>query len=397
MLHRRTAPSALPAAAVQKNVLVVDDDAASRRLLAAALRSSGFAVITAEDGEAALRAIYASPPDAVVLDFEMPGMDGASVCGCLRDDPRPEIREIPVIMLTAHTGEADEIRCLQAGANDFVTKPVSREVLGARIETRLRLRALNDELRQQNEELARWRAAHEADLATARATQRAIVPSVPPVLAGWEVRSIYSPLIQVGGDVYGWRPCGDGRWLFWLADATGHGASAALFTALTTLLFFHASASAASPGQILTRVNEEFCEVFGGRYFMSACCAIVTPTGATAFASAGHPPVLIRRNDGSIEAIPAHATMLGLQRSLSVGQTETTLAPGEVALLYTDGLYSLLDPTGERMTPEAVTDAFRACDLDGEILPAVLDLLRQKGNSDTFDDDVAALSLRRVH
>src|SRR5204863_730924 len=156
------------------------------------------------------------------------------------------IREVPVIMLTGHTGEAEEIRCLRAGANDFVTKPVSREVLSTRIDTRVRLRELNDELRRQNDELARWRATHEADLDTARATQRAIIPSIPPSLTGWHVDAVYSSLIQVGGDVYGWRPCGDGRWLFWIADATGHGASAALFTTLTTLLFHHASATAAS-------------------------------------------------------------------------------------------------------------------------------------------------------
>src|SRR5438128_809407 len=110
--RRAAAAQPLPFSETQRNVLIVDDDAASRRLLAVTLRNFGFDVRTAANGEEALQMIGQSPPDVVVLDFEMPGLDGATICGRLRDDPGPSIREIPVIMLTAHSGEQDEIRCL---------------------------------------------------------------------------------------------------------------------------------------------------------------------------------------------------------------------------------------------------------------------------------------------
>ena len=66
---------------------------------------------------------------------------------------------------------------------------------------------------------------------------------VPPKLAGWNVETTYTPLIQIGGDVYGWRQLDHGTWLFWLADATGHGVAAALLTTFVALLFNHASAA----------------------------------------------------------------------------------------------------------------------------------------------------------
>jgi sigma-B regulation protein RsbU (phosphoserine phosphatase) len=237
--------AALPTAAGTarpRQILLADDDEKSRRLLGASLERAGFEVWTAADGEEALGAIESSPPDLLVLDFEMPRLNGAELCRRLRSSPRESIRQLPVIMLTGHSGESDEVSCLAAGANDFVTKPVGREVLIARIETQLRLGALSDELRARNTELADWRSAQEADLAAARATQQALVATQPPAVEQWKIEVVYAPLIQVGGDIYGWRRLAEGRWLFWLADATGHGVAAALFTTLAALLFNHAAA-----------------------------------------------------------------------------------------------------------------------------------------------------------
>ena len=160
MLDHRAAPQTPAAAGRPRKILLADDDEKSRRLLGASLEAAGFEVWTVADGVEALAAIESAPPDVLVLDFEMPGWTGAEVCRRLRAAEREAIRLLPVIMLTGHAGEEAELGCLAAGANDFVTKPVGREVLLARIETQLRLGALSDELRRRNAELARWREAH---------------------------------------------------------------------------------------------------------------------------------------------------------------------------------------------------------------------------------------------
>ena len=378
-----------------RRILAVDDDPLSCHLLNHVLSNAGFAVTTATDGGVAMELIRDTPPDLVILDFEMPGLSGIDLCKKIRGDPEPGLNELPVVMLTAHSTEADEIRCWEAGANDFVSKPVSRSVLVARIKTQLRLQALGRELRAQNEELARWRDEREADLEAARFTQQVILPAKPPDFKGWKIHSLYLPTIQVGGDIFGWRPGADGAWIFWIADATGHGASAALFTALASLLFNDGGAMVTSPGALLERVNGRFYSVFNGHSIMSACCLLVHPGGKMCFANAGHPPLLIRRLNGAVEPVTDRETMLGIHKRLKFTDTETSIMPGETALLFTDGLYSLLDKEGRRMEESAVRDAFAGVSSHRPIPDALLSTLKAGSNGGAFLDDVAAVSIHR--
>jgi serine phosphatase RsbU (regulator of sigma subunit) len=396
MSDHRAAPPNSAVAGRPRQILLADDDEKSRRLLGKSLNAAGFEVWTAADGAEALHAIETSPPDLLVLDFEMPGLNGAEVCRRLRISEREAIRQLPVIMLTGHVGEEDEVACLAAGANDFVTKPVGREVLLARIETQLRLGALSDELRAQNTELARWRAAQEADLEAARATQQAIVATAPPAVDEWKVEIVYEPLIQVGGDIYGWRRMPDGRWLFWLADATGHGVAAALFTTLAALLFDHAAGADRNAAEILEAVNAEFWSVFRSKSFMTACCAILDREGGLSFAGAGHPPLFVRRKGGAVEEFLSQGTILGVRREMKFEQTSIRLAPGDVALLYTDGLFSGRSPQGERLTQHAVAEAFSSISGLEETLPELREALRSQAAGPELEDDMAAVALRRL-
>src|SRR6185503_5781375 len=125
-------------------------------------------------------------------------MDGAQVLKRLRRDANALIARIPTIMLTGHGGEESEVLCLEAGADDFVTKPVNIAVLRARIETQLRLSSMRHQLEQQNYELEDWRLNLERDLEAARLTQQSLIPQKPPALSGWEIAACYRPVIQVG-------------------------------------------------------------------------------------------------------------------------------------------------------------------------------------------------------
>jgi len=377
-------------------ILVVDDDALQSHLLQHILTGAGFDVAIAREGKAALESIAKNPPDLLVLDFDLPDMSGEEVCMKIRKDPALGINELPVLMLTAHATEADEIACWDAGANDFVSKPVSRSVLVARIKTQLKLHTLSTELRAQNEELSRWRDEREADLEAARATQEVILPTEVPDMEGWRISTIYTPVIQVGGDIFGWRPGPDGSWMFWLADATGHGASAALFTTLAALLFNSGSQSPVSPGALLERVNARFYSVFAGHSIMSACCLVIHPDGRARFANAGHPPLLIRRKDGRVVSIDERETMLGIHKHLSFVDAETVIAPGESALLYTDGLYSFLDQKGNRMEQGAVPVAFAASTgEDGQLLDSIASHIKAVSDGNPSLDDVAAILIDR--
>ena len=111
-----------------ETLLLVDDDTTLLGFLTEYLEREGFAVRSADRGQAALRLFYEARPDIVVLDVMMPGMDGWEVCARLR-----ELAETPVILLTAKTSEADKLRGFRLGVDDYITKPFSLAELGARI------------------------------------------------------------------------------------------------------------------------------------------------------------------------------------------------------------------------------------------------------------------------
>src|SRR5438876_1386461 len=253
-------------------ILVVDDDATSRKMLVRTLSSAGYDCYESDNGAETLKLVHGEQPSLLLLDFDMPGLDGAEVLKRMRADRNPDIAQIPAIMLTGYGGEESEVLCLEAGADDFVTKPINAAVLRARIETQLRLRFMRRQLQQQNDELEAWRRNLERDLAAARLTQQSLIPHKPPKLSGWDVATCFRPVIQVGGDIYGWLRMRDDRFLFWIADATGHGASAALITTLTKLLFHHGTTERDTPAAIMQGVNSDFRSIFGARSFMTAMC-----------------------------------------------------------------------------------------------------------------------------
>ena len=130
-------------------VLVVDDIVANVKLLEAKLRAEYFEVVTAMNGPAALEIIQSEKPDIVLLDVMMPGMDGIEVCRRIKGNPQHN--HIPVVMVTALDSPEDRVRGIEAGADDFLTKPVNDVALFCRVRSLLRLKMLTDELRARTE------------------------------------------------------------------------------------------------------------------------------------------------------------------------------------------------------------------------------------------------------
>src|SRR5437762_6348607 len=379
-------------------ILVVDDDAVSRKILARLLASAGYQCHECEDGAEALALVHAKRPSHLLLDFDMPGLNGTEVLKTLRSDSDPAIAQIPAIMLTGHGSEESEVRCLQAGADDFVTKPVNAAVLRARIETQLRVRSMRRQLERQNDELEEWRRNLERDLAAAQLTQQSLIPQKPPTIAGWEVATCYRPVIQVGGDIYGWLRMKDGRILFWIADGTGHGAAAALLTTLAKLLFHHGSVEHDGPARVMRSVNDDFRSIFGGRSFMTAMCvALNHATGSAHVVGAGHPPLLILRRNGSTESIPSVAPPLGLVERSEFAETALDFERGDAFLLYTDGLFGSSKHEPRRLTPRQLQNMLDHSAPTAELLlKRILDRAMPNNAEDSLSDDITAMAVRRM-
>lgn len=151
-------------------VLLVDDEPASLKLLTDALSGQPLTLAVAIDGEMALRQVKREPPDLVLLDARMPGIDGFEVCRRMQSDPTS--RDVPIIFMTALTDAASRVRGLELGAVDYVTKPFVREELAARVRAQLAIRAAARALAEKNEELERARGSLEAEVARRTAELR---------------------------------------------------------------------------------------------------------------------------------------------------------------------------------------------------------------------------------
>ena len=134
-------------------LLLVDDLPQNIRLLEAVLAPRGYAIVKAESGREALEKVTAEPVDLVLLDILMPEMDGYAVCRALRDDPATQF--LPVVMVTA-SGDQEKVAAIEAGADDFITKPFDQAELVARVSSLLRIKRYHDTIEAQAAELAEW-------------------------------------------------------------------------------------------------------------------------------------------------------------------------------------------------------------------------------------------------
>ena len=166
-------------------ILVVDDTPANIKLLGDLLAAKGYAVSTAVNGEEALARIAAEQPDLVLLDVMMPGLSGYDVCRRIRSDPATAL--LPVVMCTSLDPQQERVKGIEAGADDFLSKPVNRPELFARVKSLLRVKALHDEVTALNSSLERRVADQVAEIERLARLKRFVSPRVGDLILSGEV------------------------------------------------------------------------------------------------------------------------------------------------------------------------------------------------------------------
>ena len=179
-------------------VLVVDDTPLNIKLLGDLLAVKGFVVSTAANGEEALAKLDADSPDIVLLDVMMPGLSGYDVCRRIRDNPKTAL--LPVVMVTSLDPQQERIHGIEAGADDFLSKPINQPELFARVRSLLRIKALQDEVKRQADALAEWNAKLEervreqvAELQRLSQLKRFFAPTVAEAIVNAGDQSILAP------------------------------------------------------------------------------------------------------------------------------------------------------------------------------------------------------------
>lgn len=380
------------AEASKGNILIVDDTPANLRLLAQMLAEQGYHVRPVPDGSLALAAVQAEPPDLILLDIRMPGMDGYEVCKRLKADPRTS--EIPIIFISALEAIQDKVKAFTVGGEDYITKPFQVEEVLARVETHLALRKLQKQLEDANRKMAQ-------ELALAGEVQTSFLPQELPHVPGWQLAATLKPARETSGDFYDLIHLPNGCLGIVIADVCDKGAGAALIMALCcTLIRTYAAQFPAQPEIVLSAVNRRILDDTNCDSFITVFFGILNlESGKFVYCNAGHcwPFLISHQSSENIRRLSITGVPLGIEREETWEQSVVQLAPGDVLVLYTDGITEAQNTRralfGEDRLLEAVTENLGH--LAQEIQDTVLAEVQRFSGDTPQSDDIALLVLLR--
>jgi sigma-B regulation protein RsbU (phosphoserine phosphatase) len=392
-------------------ILLVDDDGLVLRTHIRVL--SEHDPLSAEDGLAAREILSRTDVDVVVCDLGMPRLSGLDLMRWAKEHcPQP----LWIVVSAQDTFDA-AAQALKLGAFDFLCKPIlpiqlrtavanairHQQLLGERArlvrelaENNLKLADSLGTLEAAHEVLREQRTMLDQDLLRAERIMRALLPNSMPALEKMRINVGYRPSNVIGGDLYGAAMLDDRRLAVYVADAAGHGVSAALLAVLfkQRLRLVEADRSARSPAAVLEELNRHlFDECRASGLFVTVVLALIdTATGTITMASAGHPPAFVVRRGGSIAAIERldkTGPALGLAPEARFETHQLSLAAGDRLLFYTDGLTSSMPEGDARL--DTIFRVIGAQARDGD--DAIHDLLALARRDGNCEDDTTLLLL----
>lgn len=389
------------------NILVIDDNIHDITLMRRLLERSGYAVRQAESGEEGLRVAAEVPPDCILVDGRMPGLDGYEFCRRIRTDER--FRNIPILMLTGADSASAVISGLEAGADDFVTKSSDLQVILARVRAALRVKAYQDRIVEQSEELRRlYEEVREKsdkiealnqrmnkDLQFARRVQERLLPERSLDTAQLEIRSAYVPSETLSGDFYDYFELG-GSLILFTADVSGHGLPSAILVSLLKSHLHSEIDESVRLATFLTRLNEFLSESSLPSQFATALVLRISG-GRVEYASAGHPPFIhYSRADGRSHVYEQAGHLLGAMPKLEFEDSALDIQSGDILFTYTDGLTDRRSRNGEFYALDRVAgiierNAARPAD---ELFGLVRDDAFSFAATDELRDDIAMVMVR---
>jgi serine phosphatase RsbU (regulator of sigma subunit) len=375
------------AAMTLSKVLVVEDHPVSRKMLEAMLRKN-YQVISASSGKDAISLAESAKPDLVLLDIEMPEMDGFQTLEILR---RGVIdHAVPVIFLTAREDAESRDRGLEIGAVDYLIKPYDKQELSIKVKNHLALYEARKEIEAKNRIMAR-------EMEMASQLQNALLPDVFPSDELLDYAVIYRPVSQAGGDFYDLIQLPDSSIGFAQVDVSGHGVASAMIGAMFKMVFHSVSMRTNSPSGVLGALNDQLFEVLPDTDFLTVFYGVIN-TGSLefAFSNAGHPlPFLYRAATGEVEELTDGGPLIGAFPGMQYDEGFTRLRQGDKILVFTDGVTETSrfgdsqDLYGsDRLKQVFLNHIHEPC---ADILSNIMADLEAFGGASEFADDISML------
>jgi serine phosphatase RsbU (regulator of sigma subunit) len=382
------------------SILVVDDTPANLQVLAGMLKDRGYKVRPVPSGKLALLAARRDPPDLILLDINMPEMNGYEVCGHFKTDDN--LKGIPVIFISALTEQLDKVKAFAIGGVDYLTKPFQMEELHARVETHLKLHRLQTELEEYNRHLELARERLKIDLELARGVQRSFLPLRLPEIPGYEFFSHYESAYEVGGDYYDFVMLPRQRVAVVLGDVAGKGVVAALLMAKLSADVRSSMLAEPDPAAAIARLNSLMNQSGIGDRFVTLVAAVLDPGNHTVtLVNAGHPPPLIyHRSTGTVKEAPgndAPGLPLGVLNGFKYTSFQVSLEPGDSILAFTDGVTEAMNVQDVQLQTKGVYAAMQGEAYSPRALgEQVVKIVKQFATGRSQHDDIALVCFGRI-
>ena len=387
-------------------ILVVDDSRMMRLALVRALHGIGFGnVKEAADGRQALEMIHQRRFDLMLLDIEMPVMTGLEVLQTLRSRPRAEWFPVIVVSGSEETGSA--VRCIEAGAEDYLPKPFNPTLLRARVTTSIEKKHLRDlerlhvaQLQREKDLLERTQRRLQEELDEAARYVASILP--PPMQTPFRIVWAYLPSTELAGDSFGYHWIDDTHFAIYLLDVCGHGIGAALLSVAAIQMIRSGSMAGVDfrdPSRVLAALNAAFpMERNNNSYFTLWYGVHDTATRVLHFASAGHPPALlvtgVRTGAPQVDRLGTGGTIIGGLSDIAYPARSVAIPPGSRLFVYCDGAFEIELRDGSRLDFDGVfVPRVMAAAGDPNAPTALLEWARSIHRTPDLEDDFSMLAV----
>ncbi len=378
-------------------ILVVDDEIVIRELIKAHLEAAGYVNIEmAEDGISGLDRILTDRPDLVILDIEMPGLNGIEVLTKVRANP--DFEDMPIIVGTGHDQTAFRNEVLRAGATNIISKPIDFELLLHRVKTHLEYRFLLKSLKA-------YQLRIQQELEAARSMQMQLLPRGREIVEleqhyGVKLDWHYKPSSELSGDCWGIQAIDDHKFAVFVVDFTGHGVGSAVNTFRLHTVMKDIATDSESPARYLEALNVQLTDLIPRGQFATMNYAIIDVKGnRLTYASAGHTsPIIGDARTRELTVGDPSGLPLGISKSATYTDHELALNPGDFLFQYSDALIETPGDTSPPLEEEGLVDLVDKAFTKAESTGALKWLLETfYGLSDIPpSDDVTAVWLQRL-
>lgn len=380
---------------MKKKILLINSDESVREIFQMYLELKHYEAYQAANGIKGLEKAKEVMPDLILLDVMLPDLNGCEVCRQLKEDVKT--KDIPVLFISSLLETPEKIKALESGGVDFINSTADYAEILARIETHLKIKDLNQQLQDFNQELMLKQKVLDEDLQAAASIQQNLLPNHIPSIPNLKISWLCQPCELVGGDICSINLINRELSVFYVLDVSGHGVPSAMITVSLTqylqqkqLLDF-----SLSPKQILTDLNQDYpfekFNMFSTIFYM----VVNSQSGKVVYSSAGHPPAVYLNPKRPFQLLQTAGAIIGLDSHFSYEEKEETLQDGEKIILYTDGIIEFSNDQGELYGCERfynLLEQLKAYPV-AEMTRLVTEALKDFGRGKSPKDDITVLGI----